>query len=552
MDALRFTSIKIRLTILVSVIFAITASLILLTEHKLSVIKENITVNTDTAVAGKVLTLSIKADMNYVSRLSRSIMLGDDYDKNMQKLHSHLGKIAKHFQGLARTADATKDPAQKERIRSALADAERDTRAFLDDGKNLMLQLGKVERTAEVRAQTWQTYRTRATPLANKARASFGRLIELTDQGMKQGDAGLHDTVDSITTAMYVAMGGFLLFILVTAWLFKASIVNPLTQLQYRIECIEQNADLTERINSDANDEIGALSRAFDRMLDRFQRSIGQVSEAASAIMSESRQMQAITESTHEAVAQQQSATDQVATAIRQLSHSAEEVAGSANNAAEQTSNADTQAESSKKVVSDTVSVINQLAEDVEQISTVIGKLDSDSENIGGVLDVIRGIAEQTNLLALNAAIEAARAGEQGRGFAVVADEVRTLASRTQQSTEEIQNMIECLQNGARDAVKAMEQGRAKAHEGVSQAALAGESLDLITSAVGSISSVNMHISQAAREQTTVAADIAQNIMGMTRIADQSAESAEKTTLSSQHLTAIAGQLRDQVEQFKI
>jgi len=191
------------------------------------------------------------------------------------------------------------------------------------------------------------------------------------------------------------------------------------------------------------------------------------------------------------------------------------------------------------------------LASEVENAADVIDKLRQDSENIGTVLDVIKGIAEQTNLLALNAAIEAARAGEQGRGFAVVADEVRTLASRTQESTQEIQEMIERLQSRSSDAVNVMEQGRSRAEKTVDQAAMAGDSLDAITNSVASINEMNTLIAAASEEQSSVSEEINRNVVNINSLADDSVQGAQQTTSESEALAALAQRLQDLVSQFK-
>ncbi len=203
-------------------------------------------------------------------------------------------------------------------------------------------------------------------------------------------------------------------------------------------------------------------------------------------------------------------------------------------------------------MVQQTSEEISHIANTVDAATQAIRQLDADSVNIGTVLDVIRGIAEQTNLLALNAAIEAARAGEQGRGFAVVADEVRTLASRTQQSTQDIQEMIERLQSGAKQAVTAMETGHEQAQGGVEQASRAGQSLLAITQAVTSINDMNQQIASAAEEQSAVAAEINQNVANITEIADQTSESAGITLRSSEELAQLAIALQENLSQFKI
>jgi methyl-accepting chemotaxis protein len=203
-------------------------------------------------------------------------------------------------------------------------------------------------------------------------------------------------------------------------------------------------------------------------------------------------------------------------------------------------------------VVRNSVNGIRSLAENVEEAAGVIHRLEQDSEQIGTILDVIRGIADQTNLLALNAAIEAARAGEQGRGFAVVADEVRTLAQRTQQSTQEIQAMIEQLQEGSRNAVQVMELGRQRTEESVDLSSRAGTSLDAITSAVSRITDMNLQIASAAQEQSTVAEEMARNINQISEVSDETSHGAQQTEDASQQLSQLASELQTLVQQFKV
>lgn len=262
--------------------------------------------------------------------------------------------------------------------------------------------------------------------------------------------------------------------------------------------------------------------------------------------------MKDITSQTQQAVSRQRAETEQVATAINQMSATVLEVAHNANHAAEAAQNADQEAIAGREVVNETMQAINGLAGEVDRAAEVISKVESDSANIGSVLDVIRGISEQTNLLALNAAIEAARAGEQGRGFAVVADEVRSLASRTQASTQEIQQMIEILQSGARKAVSVMDGGKVQAKNGVEHAQRAQESLSRITSAVSTITDMNTQIAGAAREQTTVADEINQSIVNISQIADQSLDGTRQTNDTSDRLSQLAEQLRGQANRFRI
>jgi len=234
------------------------------------------------------------------------------------------------------------------------------------------------------------------------------------------------------------------------------------------------------------------------------------------------------------------------------MSSTSQAVSSSAQQALSEIKNADKEADRVKGISSQNKATIEQLAREVDDASQVINQLHKDSASIGGILDVIRGIAEQTNLLALNAAIEAARAGEQGRGFAVVADEVRSLASKTQESTQEIQAMIESLQVGAEAAVSAMSKGKQQAESCVEQSDLANTALDSITAAVAQAHNVSEEISTAAHEQQQVSQEISERLESIVAIAEQTAEGANQTNISSSEVAKLAEELRLSVDAFKV
>ena len=337
------------------------------------------------------------------------------------------------------------------------------------------------------------------------------------------------------------------------AWAVSFMITTPLHAAVNAMKDIsEGEGDLTLRLNVSGKDEIGQLATSFNGFITRMQEVIREVTSSTSQLSAAAEEMSMITAETRTGVQRQQSETALVATAVNEMSSTVHEVANSAETAASAASQADTQSEQGKQIVSSTVSSIRTLASEVETAATVISQLEKDSESIGSVLEVIRGIAEQTNLLALNAAIEAARAGEQGRGFAVVADEVRSLASRTQESTQEIQEMIERLQKGSRDAVKAMESGQEQAHQTVEQASQAESSLGEISSAVAQINEMNAHIAEASRQQGEVVEEINKNIVNITQVAEASATGADQLSTASQEMANLAVNLERQVSQFKI
>ena len=310
--------------------------------------------------------------------------------------------------------------------------------------------------------------------------------------------------------------------------------------------------DLTVHTNYQGKDELGRIASSINHMGRRLHEMVHQINSAVHQLSSAASETAAVTEQTSAGIQQQQSETEQVATAMNQMNATVHEVAQNAARAAEAAHLADSESASGKRVVSQTIDVIGALADEVEKATNAIHQLEQDSDQIGTVIDVIRGIAEQTNLLALNAAIEAARAGEQGRGFAVVADEVRTLASRTQQSTTEINEMIAHLQAGAANAVKVMDVSRKQAHAGVEQVTQAGVSLDSITQAVATINDMNTQIASAAEQQSAVAEEINRNVATISEVAEQTSEGAQQTTAASEELAQLAEELQTMVGKFKL
>ena len=309
--------------------------------------------------------------------------------------------------------------------------------------------------------------------------------------------------------------------------------------------------DLSVRVPIEGNDEIAHIGVAFNHMAKGFAEVMSDISGAASQLASAAEEASAITEETSAGVQEQQRETEQVATAMNEMSATVQEVAHNTSEAAQAAQFADDQTEKGTRVVKSARQVIDQLASEIGKIAGVIHELEEDSEAIGTILDVIRGIAEQTNLLALNAAIEAARAGEQGRGFAVVADEVRTLAQRTQQSTTQINELIERLQSRAGRAVTAMNEGQERSKLAVEHAGEADDALQAISGAVNTIHNMNTQIASAAEEQSAVAEEMNRSIVTISQVAHQNAAGAEQTAATSEQLARLAEQLQGMTAKFR-
>jgi len=348
-----------------------------------------------------------------------------------------------------------------------------------------------------------------------------------------------------------VVVAGVLLLV---AYLFIGLYLSIHTSVQRIGDATRRMAggDLTTRVSLNARDEMGQVAQRFNDMAEQFEALIQQIVSATSQLASASEEVAAVSKDSARNVDRQRQETDQVATAMNEMTATVQEVASNAAGAAGAASNTDNEAKGGLQVVKSTSQAITGLASEVEKAAEVIRRVSADSETIGAVLDVIKGIAEQTNLLALNAAIEAARAGEQGRGFAVVADEVRTLASRTQQSTQEIEEMIERLQSGAREAVKAMGASRERAQQGVEQANEAAEALEAITRAVATINEMNTQIASAAEQQSATTEQMNRSIISIREIAEQTASGAEQTTSASDELTRLAAELQSRAGNFTI
>ncbi|RMV03038.1 Methyl-accepting chemotaxis sensory transducer [Pseudomonas amygdali pv. myricae] len=362
------------------------------------------------------------------------------------------------------------------------------------------------------------------------------------------------DARSSAQSSLYVAVATVVLMLIVVLWLASVIIRN------IKVAVVDVNRtlmalstrDLTARTGYIGKDEFGEISRNLDNMAHQISEVISEIGSATAQVATAAEQSSAVALQTNQNVAQQRQGTDQVATAISEMSATVKDVARSTTDAAEMSQRVNNSTVQGKTEIDNTIGLIQELSVQAEQTSRIIDELKGESNSISSVLDVIRGVADQTNLLALNAAIEAARAGEQGRGFAVVADEVRNLAKKTQDSTVSIQKMIANLQSGSERAAASMQETLGKAQEGASNVVRAGELLEEIAEGIATISDRNIQVASAAEEQSLVAEEIHRNVDDINSLVIQVSAGAEQTAVTSRELARLAEQQQGLVGRFKV
>lgn len=357
---------------------------------------------------------------------------------------------------------------------------------------------------------------------------------------------------DFAWTAVLFMVLGIVAVILLFSWLLRV-LLQPLSRLNQAVRNLASGeGDLTQRLPVEGRDEFAVLSAQFNQFIEKIQHAMRDVALAAHEVDENVSAMVAVTDQTLSMYDQQGERTDSVATAINQLNASANEIAHSAADASQQASSAADDSAASRAALENNIRAIHELSERMQQSSDAIGKLDDNTRNIGQILEVIKGVTEQTNLLALNAAIEAARAGEAGRGFAVVADEVRALAKRTQESASEIENMIEKLEDGTQAVVTVITQSQGVSGRCVESAQTSGEKMEAVDAAIARIDSVNHSVAAATEEQTAVMTALDKDISAIQIANQRGVQNLQQTRDACHKLRTECDRLERQLGRFRV
>ncbi|AOE63410.1 methyl-accepting chemotaxis protein [Pseudomonas corrugata] len=449
---------------------------------------------------------------------------------------------------------------------SGKAEAEQPALDAIDDAlKNLESLPGKLPEqhiaNLQQATESLKGYRAAVSLFRDSQVASAAALKRMVDQDARLNELNNELTVSQIekreqettqakNTLIIVALLA-LAFGVLAAWLITRQIVVPLQQTLVAVERVA-SGDLSQNLEVSRRDEMGQLQGSLQRMVVSLRELIGGIRDGVTQIASAAEQLSAVTEQTSAGVNSQKVETDQVATAMHEMTATVQDVARNAEEASEAAVAADQQAREGERVVGEAIAQIERLANEVGNSTEAMSHLKHESDKIGSVLDVIKSVAQQTNLLALNAAIEAARAGEAGRGFAVVADEVRSLAQRTQKSTEEIEELILGLQSGTEKVASIMDNSRGLTDSSVELTRRAGGSLENITRTVSAIQSMNQQIAAAAEQQSATAEEINRSVLNVRDVSEQTSAASEETAASSAELARLGVHLQTLVGRFKV
>ncbi|MBA1148254.1 methyl-accepting chemotaxis protein [Ectothiorhodospiraceae bacterium WFHF3C12] len=494
------------------------------------------------------LVLDADRDLHQALVAERTLLNTNPLSEKYESLLAqHSENIQQALDRVAKAGETASLPVVKERAQAFREDiqawVETSNRVIELIGQgNEMTRFEAIELSLGKGAQQFDAAREHLDAMTNGINQASARMADEVNSDVNRNSAIIFAAI-----AMGLAVFGLIV------WSVPRLVLVPLRRMSDRVKDLNSgNGDLTMRLDNPARDEIGRLGHRFDEFLDMLEGLIGRIAGNTTQLASSAEELSSTSQETQSNMESQQSSTEQVSTATNQMTATLQEVARNVADAANAASAANDEGQEVRAAMDKTVQGIESLASEIEQGANQVRELGDNAENIGQVLDVIRNVAEQTNLLALNAAIEAARAGEQGRGFAVVADEVRTLASRTQESTEEIADIIERVQNGARQSVSAMTRSRELVEDTVADARSSGALMGGIADRIGTITGMNSQVAAAVEEQTATIDEINRNVAEISESSARTATGAGQVSSASQELARLAGELEGLVKGFKV
>lgn len=479
---------------------------------------------------------------------ANSIKNGDLAETNLRGKLAEIGQVDEEMADVADVVNSYIDEFNQV-IGEAIERARND-----ESSKRVAAKVNQASSVSNSMSAMFQALLEQAAESTQKASSGVSEASVRVGQAaaaLTEASNSVKEEGTALPSVVYSILIASCLITLTVGFVVARSITVPILRLQRVIKSIEKNNDLTRKINYPGKDEVAAISTAFNTMLGKFDATIGNVAGATDSLSQSANEAAQISHITSHSAEQLREQTDMVAAASTEMAVTVKGISDSTDSAVNQARQAKQACLDAKGTVGLTLNAIEKLNDQILSSKDVIESLAQNTRNIGSVLDVIRGIAEQTNLLALNAAIEAARAGEQGRGFAVVADEVRTLAQRTGDSTAEIESMIDRLQSSARDAVSQIESSSQRAQETIQRSGQTNEAIDCIQDSVNKIHSTSEQISQATSEQTAAADSIDQSLVSISQLTNDVTKAAENTHHSSEELSTLVVQLKAQVDSFK-
>ncbi len=476
----------------------------------------------------------------FSARTAMQTAISEGEEEVIDEAKKHQTNILKHLASIEQLEPVYESRVSLLRsgINRYMASAEKLTLGMIDGS----IELSQMGQLAQQMNGHYDGFSTALKAFREQALNDFAQRLDQAKQ----------ESHNALTTGVILGITVVAILLLVAWWVSKI-ITSNLERIIKELEGMATGkGDLTVRLHTNSQDEIGTLVEKFNAFVTHLQLMIKVLANLSHGVTEGTEDVKGIAKHTQSGIVDQQHEIQMVATAVTEMAQTSQEVSKNAGEASNATSLADTESQNGQKVVEDNIVAINELAQEIETARNVIQTLSDQVQKIASASQDIRSIADQTNLLALNAAIEAARAGEQGRGFAVVADEVRTLAGRTGQSTNDIEEIIKSLLSGAQKAVDVMDKSKERAYQSVEQSKTTGESLQNILTSIHTINQMNLLVANSAQEQSTVAEEVSKNIVRINNFSDQTVEDAQTTAMATNKLSEQAEQLKSIVNEFKV